>query len=356
MQVQLKRDSGFPDPEENIHETAGKVIELIFGRWRSQILYTGVKLGIFDALARAPSNAARVAQELEMDEGMLYRLMRALGSLGLLTEDNAKTFCLTPMGKLLHSDNPHSLRAITLLEEGPQHYAAWKHLPAIVKEGGQNGFLREFGQLAFDYASRNPSYATVFNEAMSSYSGMDNMLVLQALETYDFSRISHLCDVAGGQGYTLCSLLAKYRHLDGKVLERPGVIAHEEQLWAKKMGLTDRCSYVAGDMFQKVPEAETYIVKRVLHDWNDAECMQILSNIHRAAPKHGTVLIIEQVVPGPDTPHFAKLFDIHMAVWGTGLERTAEEYATLLERSGWKYCRTWYPPSQLLGVVEGIKG
>ena len=173
-------------------DASGKVIDLIFGRWRSQILYAGVQLGVFDALANGPRNAVSVASELGVDAGMLYRLMRALGSLELFHEDNTQTFSLTPLGELLCRDHPHTLRGMTLLEEGPEHYAAWKHLSALITEGQQNAFVREFGQPGFAYALQHPSYGAVFNEAMSSYSSIDNMLVLEALENYDFSGISQV--------------------------------------------------------------------------------------------------------------------------------------------------------------------
>jgi O-methyltransferase domain len=126
-------------------------------------------------------------------------------------------------------------------------------------------------------------------------------------------------------------------------------------LWADTMGVADRCTYMPGDMFHEVPRADAYLMKRILHDWNDAQCRQILATLHRAAPPQGRVLIIEAVVPGPDTPHFAKLFDIHMLIWGTGRERTEEEYAALLAGAGWTYRQTWYPASKMLGVVEGVK-
>jgi hypothetical protein len=323
-----------------MNDAGAQVIDLMFGRWRSQILYTGVKLGVFEALARGPRSAVSTARELDVDAGLLYRLMRALGSLELLHEDHAKTFSLTPMGEWLCRDHPHSLRGMTLLEEGPEHYAAWKHLPALVKEGQQNAPLREFGQPMFEYAAQHPDYGAVFNEAMSSYSSMDNTLVLEALEHYDFTGLSHLCDVGGGHGSTLCSLLVKCPHLQGTVLERPSVIANKELLWADKMGVGDRCTYVPGDMFREVPSADAYLVKRVIHDWNDDECRQILATMHRAAPQHGRVWIIEQVVPGPDTPHFSKLFDIHMLIMLTGRERTLEEYTALLEEAGWQYRQT----------------
>jgi hypothetical protein len=338
-----------------MEDAGAKVVDLIFGRWRSQILYTGVKLGVFDALASGPKNAVHVAGELGVDAGMLYRLMRALGSLELLHEDRTQTFALTSMGEWLCKDHPHTLRGMTLLEEGPEHYAAWKHLPALITEGQQNAFGREFGQTPFGYAVQHPSYGAVFNEAMSSYSSIDNALVLEALEPYDFSGISHLCDVGGGHGLTLCSLLVKYPHLQGTVLELPSVITKPELLWADKMGVGDRCTYMPGDMFRAVPPADAYMVKRILHGWSDAECVQILSTIHRAAPQHGRVWIMEEVVPGPDTPHFSKLFDIHMIIMLTGKERTLEEYVGLLEGAGWKYRQTWYPASKMLGVVEGVK-
>jgi hypothetical protein len=108
-------------------------------------------------------------------------------------------------------------------------------------------------------------------------------------------------------------------------------------------------------MFREVPPADAYMIKRVIHDWNDAECRQILATMHRAAPPQGRVWIIEQVVPGPDTSHFSKLFDIHMLVMLTGRERTLEEYVGLLEGAGWTYRQKWYPASKLLGVVEGVR-
>ena len=336
-------------------DASAKVIDLIFGRWRSQILYAGVKLGIFDALAHGPKNAVSVASELGADAGMLYRLMRALGSLELLTEDNTRTFSLTPSGELLHKHHPHTLRGMTLWEEGPLTYSAWKHLPDLIKEGKQEGFVREFGGPLFAYLPQHPSHGAVFNEAMSSYSSADNAWVLEALEHYDFSGIAHLCDIGGGHGYTLCNLLAKYPSLHGTVLDLPSVVENKESLWADKLGVGDRCTYLAGDMFREVPPADAYMVKRVMHDWNDAECLQILSHAHQTAPRNGKVFIIEAVIPSPDTPHFSKLFDIHMLVMLTGRERTTEEYARLLEGAGWKYRQTWFPVSKMLGVIEGVK-
>jgi hypothetical protein len=336
-------------------EPGAKVLDLIFGRWRSQIVYAGVALGIFDSLGPTPRSAGEVAKTLELDPALTYRLMRALGSLELLREEPAREFSLTPAGHLLRRDHPQTLRGVTLLEEGPAHYAIWKHLPDMIRDGRQNAFVREFGHMAFEHAAKDPQYGAVFNEAMSSYSGTQAAWVLEALAGHDFSKISSLCDVAGGHGHLLCSILAKFPHLRGMVLELPSVIENQTLLWAGKMGVTDRCRYVGGDMFRGVPPADAYMMKMILHDWDDDECVQILSNALNAAPSGGAVFVIEHVVPGPETSHFSKLFDIHMMCWGTGRERTTEEYAALLERAGWRYVKTSYPASRMMGVVEGVK-
>lgn len=338
-----------------MQDPQARVLDLIFGRWRSQILYAGVKLGIFEALADGSGAAPDIAEQLDLDPALSYRLLRALESLEFLQEDSHRTFSLTDAGDLLRKDHPQTLRGVTLLEEGPEHYALWKHLPAMIRDGKQNAFIREFGRMAFDHAAHDPAYAEVFNEAMSSYSSTQTAWVLVALDAYDFSSITHICDIGGGHGHTLCGLLARHPHLRGTVLELPSAIENEALLWADKLNVGDRCSYLAGDMFASIPAADAYMMKLVIHDWNDAECVQILRNVSRAASPGGRVFIIEQVVPGPGTPHFAKLFDIHMMCWGTGRERTIEEYEDLLESAGWKYAQTWFPTSRMMGAVEGVK-
>lgn len=331
------------------------VVDIIFGRWRSQILYSCVRLGVFDALSGGPRSAADLAAELRLDAPLAYRLLRALGCLGLLNEDRNRRFSLTASGEFLRTDHPQTLRGMTLLEEGPEHYAVWKHLCAMIREGRQDGFVREFGHPIFVHAVEDGDYADVFNEAMSSYSSGETAMVLAALDTYDFSRISHLCDVGGGHGHLLCSLLGKYPDLSGTVYELKSAIARRDLLWAYKMKVGSRCEYVPGDMFKEVPRADAYILKHILHDWNDAECVQILSNMHKAAPPEARVFVAEFVVPGPDTPHFSKLFDIHMMCATSGEERTEGEYAELFDEAGWKHVRTWYPTSKLMGVVEAMK-
>jgi hypothetical protein len=275
--------------------------------------------------------------------------------LGLLRQELNHDFSITTQGELLRKDHPQTLRGISLLEESPEHYAIWKHLPDMIIDGKQDAFIREYGQKIFEYADRNPQYAKVFNQAMNSYSRIQTAFVSEALDGYDFSNIHHICDVGGGQGHLLCNLLQKYPHLKGSILELGSVTRNKDLLWASKMGLDERCTYVIGDMFNEVPPADAYIMKMILHDWSDDECVKILSNIHRSSPNEGKVFIVEHLIPVPEIPHFSKFFDIHMMCVASGRERTIEEYTILLERSGWKHANTFHPRSGLMGVIEGKK-
>jgi len=332
-----------------------KTLDLIIGRWRSQILYTGVELGVFEYVSSQPKNASEIAKVLNLDYNLAYRLLRALGSLGLLREGVNRDFTITQQGEFLRKDNPKTLRGIALLEEGPEHYALWKHLPTMIKDGKQNAFPREYGQKLFEFTDSNPLYREVFNQAMNSYSSIQTAWVTDALDGYNFSNVNTVCDVGGGQGHLLCSLLVKYPHIKGTVIELDSVIKNNDLLWAEKMGVKDRCTYVGGNMFSKVPAADAYIMKMILHDWSDDECVKILSNIYNAASENGTVLIAEHLVPGPEEPHFSKLFDIHMMCVATGKERTVEEYADLLKKTGWNHANTFHSQSGLMGIIEGKK-
>ena len=331
------------------------VLHLLYGRWRSQTLYAGVKLGIFELIGDEPTRAAEVARELSLDPAMSYRLLRTLASLWLLSEHGDQCFSLTDAGRLLASAHPQSLRDVVLLREGPEHTAVWKHLPDIVRDGTQNGFVREFGRSAFEHASHDPTYGAAFDAGMSSHSRLQSAWTIEALRDCDLTSITHLCDVGGGQGHLLCQVLIQYPHLMGTVLERSAVIENKPSLWAEKLQLGNRCAYVAGDMFVDVPVADAYILKMILHDWNDDECVQILENMNRRASPAGRVFIVEHVIEVPSQSDFAALFDMHMMCWGTGRERTAQEYANLLERSGWNFAATWFPASGAVGVIEGTR-
>ena len=335
-----------------------EVTDMIFlSKWSSQALCAGAELGVFDCLSRDGTRTANdVAAEAGLDPTLLYRLLRALASLGLLNETSGRHFNLTERGAILRTDAPGSLRYMAMLEGGPEHWAIWKHVPAMVRDGRQNAFMREYGEMAFDHARANPDgYGAVFGRAMSGFSAIQSAWALEALRDYDFSSVTTWCDVGGGHGHMMCSFLSAYPHLSGTVLDLPEVVAEKDQLWAGRLGLEKRCRYVAADMFTEVPSgADVYSLKMILHDWNENECTQILQTIRRYAKPDGRIFIIEHIVPGPSESHFSKLFDIHMMCWGSGRERTEGEYASLLEASGWRFVTCHYPLHASMGIVEGV--
>ena len=338
-----------------MNTASDQVLDLIFGRWRSQILSAGTELAVFDRLdSRRAKTADTLAVELDADPAHLYRLLRAQAAIGLLAEDGSRGFVLTERGELLRSDHPQSLKPMARLEEGPQHYALWKHLPAMVRDGKQNAFIREFGCMAFDHARENQDYAERFKQAMTSYSAVQSSLVLEALRGYDFSGTRTFCDVAGGYGHLMCALLLANPGLRGIVLDLPEVVEDVHELWATKLGLQQRCQYLAGDMFEAVPKADAYSLKMILHDWNDTECVKILSNIRRAATGPAQLFIVEHVVPEHNVPHFSKLFDIHMMCWGSGQERNEPQYVHLLEKAGWTPAGCYYPANRQMGIITGV--
>ena len=329
-----------------------ELLDLFYGRWRSQTLYSGVRLGVFEVVGAEPKSAQEIARNLELDPKLTYRLLRALRALGVLAEHDERAFSVSATGELLRGDHPQSMRDAFLLREGPEHTAIWKHLPAILRDGTQTGFIREFGTSAFAYAARVPSYGEAFNAGMSSQSNLQTTWTIEALRGCDLSLARHLCDVGGGHGHLLAHLLIRYPHLTGTVFDTPSVIDHRRNDWADRLQVGHRCTYIAGDMFVDVPHADVYTLKMILHDWDDEECAQILRNLARCTASRGRLFIIEHVIPDGGTPDYAALYDMHMMCWGTGRERTDHEYRALLMTSGWTPVATWFPSNGAIGVVE----
>lgn len=319
--------------------------------WSGQILYTGVELGLFEMLENAPSAARDLAAELDLDTDNTYRLLRAMAHFGVLKEDEHRRFSLTPVGELFQADHPDSVRSDLLFNRSREWMLSMLHMPEIVRDDGPSGFVREFGCDFFEYVQENPEFGDRYTELMEVASRDQPRQILKALKPYDLSQFSHICDVGGGRGHLLCHILQAYPHLEGTVLDVPSVVADEQQRWAPALNVADRCSYLGGDMFEEVPEADAYILKWILHNFSDEECLQILSTIDEAAPSNRRLFIIETVLPGPGTSHDAKRLDIAMMVQTGGRERTKAEYARLLERAEWELVETWVPEEGSMSIL-----
>ena len=325
--------------------------ELVEGLWSGQVLRAAVAVGLFDELDAEPTAAETLAAALDLDADATYRLLRALSHFGVLSEDDNRRFALTPVGRFFRADHPKSVRPGLMLFQSREWVTALTHLPDILREGGPDGFVREYDREIFDYMADAPEFERAFNEFMTSMSHRQADALLAVLAEYDVSKFDRVCDVGGGQGYLLCRLLEQYPELHGIVFDRPSVVAEPAQL-PDEFGVSDRCESVGGDMFESVPEADAYVLKWILHDWSDEDCVDILSTVGEAAPSDARLFVVEAVVPGPEQSHFAKKLDVAMLAHMGGRERTREEYASLLHRSGWTLADEWVPPEGPMRVLE----
>jgi hypothetical protein len=314
-----------------------RLMDMIFGRWRSQIIHAGVELNLFEQMSLThATSAAAVSDGLGTDCNMLYRLMRALASLGLLVENDHNEFLVTPLGSLLKEADPNSMRAMVLLEEGQQHYAAWKYLPSLVREGLPDGFEREYGCSWVEYMQHDAGYRETFQRAMTSYSLIDAQALIVALgESGTDVQGLIVCDVGGGDGSLVGQILQEFSTAQGIVFDLPEVCANLERYTTNSM--SERIEHIGGNMFESIPEgASLYLMKNILHDWSDDECVQILQRTSLAAKQSALLCIAELVVPLPQQSHFSKIFDIQMMCVSSGKQRTEAEMCELLQRGGWK--------------------
>src|SRR5437762_3092989 len=221
--------------------------QMAAGYWISQSLYVAAKFAIADRLVSGPKRAAELAAECGANSQALYRLLRALASLGIFAEDNDARFQLTPLAEPLRSGVPDSKRAMVLMT-GEEQFRAWGELLYSVTTG-KKGFDRVFGQPLFEYLAERPEQAKLFDAAMVSIHGRETPAMLAA---YDFSRLRTLADLGGGNGSVLITILQRHPTLRGILFDLPHVVARTE--WAiQGAGVANRCQKVGGSFFDSVP-------------------------------------------------------------------------------------------------------
>ena len=340
---------------EQVDELIDEARELISlsGVRQGQILRAGVELGIFDVVDQTVTPASDIAHELALDTDYTYRLLRSLCSIGVVNEHSDRGFSLTALGEFFQPEHPQSLAEPTLFYQSPAVVSAFTHLPDLIREDGIDGFDHEFGCPFYDYTEQNPEFADSYNATMDRVMASETDAVLDALDAFDFSRMSHVCDVGGGHGHLLCHLLETQPHLEGTVFDLPSVVSEHSRQWAPKLGMEERCAYVDGDMFESVPTADGYFLKHVLDNWTDEECVEILSTIHEAALPDARVFVIEYLLGSEPADQLA-LVDIHQLVVLGGGVSTKTELA-VMERAGWELVEVWTPQEGPLRVVEGKK-
>ena len=324
-----------------------QLTQMAVGHWTSQILNVTAKLGLADHLANGPKTAEELAAPTETHAPSLHRLMRTLGGLGILTEDGARRFSLTPLGEALKTGAPGSARAAVLTMVGTWMTRGWEELLHSVRTG-ESGVEKILGMPVFDWMAKNPEEASLFNETMVAIHGGEPPAVAAA---YDFSALKTIVDVGGGTGNLLTTILQKYPGSRGILYDLPHVV-REAAPMIQARGVADRVTIESGSFFDAVPAgADAYLLSHIIHDWSEGQCLTILGNCRRAMKSGSRLLIVEMVLPAGDEPHPGKMLDMMMLVGPGGQERTAPEYGVLLGKAGLRMTRV-VPTESAVSVVE----
>ena len=326
------------------------VLHVIAGFWLSRCVYIAAKLGLADLVRDSPRTPAELAALTNTHAPSLYRVLRALAGAGWLQEDKDGRFGSTALSAGLETGAPGSLRALATTELGEEHYPAWGDLLFSVKTG-QLAFDHVFGMPNWQYWAEHAEHAHTFNQGMSEMTAVIEPAVLSIC---DFSSFTTIVDVGGGRGTLISSILDAYPQARGIVLDLPHVIEQGRQLIADRR-LDDRCRMIAGNFFEEVPGGgDAYVLKWVLHDWNDEQSIALLKNCYKAMPAGGKLFVIEAPLPSRNAPSMHKLMDINMLVMTGGHERTEDEYRALLEAAGFELARVTVTPLEL-AVIEATR-
>jgi hypothetical protein len=327
-----------------------QMIQILAGKWIAQAIAVAAELKIADLLSGGEKSVQELAKASGSQERSLYRLLRALSSVGVFAEVAERRFGITPLAECLRSDVPGSLRNIARMVGMPTTWRAWQELLHCVKTG-ETGLKKAFGITdPFDYLAQHPDEAAIFNSAMTDFSGLTAPAIAAA---YDFGQFRKIMDVAGGQGVLLMTILQHYPKVHGILFDRPEVLKGA-QLAITAAGLTQRCQVLDGNFFEAIPEgADAYMMKAVIHDWDDEKACLILKNCRRHMNSGSKLLLVEMVVSNGNEPSFGKLLDLDQMVLVTGRERTEEEHRELFSRAGFRLTGIT-PTASPVSIIEGI--
>jgi O-methyltransferase domain/Dimerisation domain len=317
---------------------ATALLRLVFGLVPAQALYVAAELGIADDLAHGPLTAHDLARKTATHADALARLLRALIAFGVLRGEGEDRFALTSTGELLRTDVPGSLRATVRFLNGPWSWRAWEHLSYSVRTG-QPAFDYAWGMSNFEYWARNPDVSEIHDDAMA---GLTTLETARLLAAYDFWRFGTIVDVGGGNGSFLAALLRQHPQTKGILADLPHVVTQAAGI-LQQAGVVDRCQVVGGDFFEAAPfGGNLYILKRVIHDWDDERARTILRNCHRVMDAGTKLLIIDWVLPPQPTAEAVTGYIVDMTmlvVTPGGRERTQRDFQELLDSAGFKFTR-----------------
>ncbi len=318
-----------PTPEQIL-------LQLGSGLWASQVLSVATRLDVLECLANGVNRASVVAQELQLHALSVERLLRGCAALGVVEESEVGHFELTPMGELLTRQHPRSLRDAISMMTDAGHWQSWHQLEHAVRSG-EAAFKQALGvDNVFDYFASQPEEANRFNRAMASFT---RAFVEQMKLAYDLSGFKLIADIGGGHGQLLGALLQVAPQARGLLFDQAKVLEGADcELSA--LGVQSRVEKVAGSFFESVPRGpDLYLLKHILHDWDDQQCLEILGRLRQAMGPESKLLIVEMLMAEPPEKSEAALMDLNMLVMTGGRERTASQYRQLLEASGLRMLR-----------------
>jgi hypothetical protein len=324
------------------------LVQLLFGKQLTASLSAIARLGVADHMGSDPVAVDELAAKTGAHAPSLFRVMRMLASLGVFKQ-SGQTFALAPVGELLRTDAPNSLRYMALMLGDEWSIKAYAHMADCIKTGG-DGMTMAFGKQVFDFFADNPEQAETFQRAMTNGSVIAAESILKA---YDFTGIKRIADIGGGHGLLMASVLKRYPEMQGVLFDLPEVVAGVPESRLSECG--GRLQIEAGSFFERVPAGcDAYMMKNIIHDWSDAHCRTILRLIRDRLPPKGRLLIFELVVSDDPGPTPAKMLDIEMLVMTVGgKERTRAEFADLLASAGLKLNRVVETPTPTC-VIEAV--
>lgn len=340
-----------PSATKPAPQPADTLMQIATGHFVAAALHGVLSTGIPDLLKSGSKSVAELAVLAGVHEGALYRVMRALSAAGVFAENPTRTFSLTSVSEPLCKDVPNSVRQMALWLTLPFHFEVYGELSHSLRTG-ETVAEKLYGLPCFDYIAQNKEVNDAFNDAMTEFSAN---VIPAVLEAHDFGGLSGkiLVDIAGGHGKVLTEILKKHPGVRGILFDLDHV-AKGAVPRIESEGLSSRCTVAHGDFFKSVPSGDAYIMKHIIHDWDDAHALSILKNIHAAATPGASLFLIEAAMAPGNEPHFAKVVDLEMMLLPGGCERTEQEYRVLLAQAGFQLTQVVKTNSPL-DLIEAVR-
>jgi hypothetical protein len=319
--------------QRNLQPPVATLSNYIVGAYlTSRVVCAVAELGVADHLAAGARSVEELASLTQSNPDALARLLRAAASLGIFAETAKGTFKTNSMGQYLESERAGSLRAWARYIGMPWNHEVWAHFMDSLRTG-KDAYTIHHGLRFFEHFEKNPEQAAMFDAGMRDLSMLSDEPVAAA---YPFGKVRRVTDIGGGLGGQLAAIMARHSEVEGTLFDQASVIAGAAERWERERSdLLPRARLLAGNFFERVPVgSDVYLLKSIIHDWEDESAIRILSNCAKAMAIGGRVLVVELVIPEGNGAHFGKLLDIAMLAVTGGRERTEAEYASLFERAG----------------------